>query len=76
MWILPSPPWSYVSTQLLHVAGCDSNVSRPFVFPFSKAAAHDSILSDALGAIGHTPLIRLDKIARANGLECELCKDN
>lgn len=32
------------------------------------------ILDDALGAIGHTPLIRLDKIAEAHGVKCNLCK--
>ncbi|KAG6869244.1 hypothetical protein C0993_009109 [Termitomyces sp. T159_Od127] len=30
------------------------------------------ILDNALGAVGHTPLIRLDKIARLNGLKCNL----
>jgi len=30
------------------------------------------ILDDALGAVGHTPLIRLDKIAKLNGLKCNL----
>jgi len=31
-----------------------------------------SIIDNALGAVGHTPLIRLDKIAQANGLKCNL----
>ncbi|KAF9482565.1 pyridoxal phosphate-dependent enzyme, beta subunit [Pholiota conissans] len=30
------------------------------------------ILDNALGGVGHTPLIRLDKIAQANGLKCNL----
>ncbi|KIK01479.1 hypothetical protein K443DRAFT_565105 [Laccaria amethystina LaAM-08-1] len=30
------------------------------------------ILDNALGAVGHTPLIRLDKIAESNGLKCNL----
>ncbi|EKM49964.1 uncharacterized protein PHACADRAFT_264423 [Phanerochaete carnosa HHB-10118-sp] len=30
------------------------------------------ILDDALGAVGNTPLIRLDKIAKAEGLQCNL----
>ncbi|KAH0582735.1 Cystathionine beta-synthase [Termitomyces sp. J132] len=30
------------------------------------------ILDNALGAVGHTPLIRLDKIARLSGLRCNL----
>ncbi|KAG6890107.1 hypothetical protein C0995_012058 [Termitomyces sp. Mi166 len=30
------------------------------------------ILDNALDAVGHTPLIRLDKIARLNGLKCNL----
>lgn len=33
-----------------------------------------SIIDNALGAVGHTPLIRLDKIAQANGLKCNLCE--
>ncbi|KAG6810766.1 hypothetical protein H0H92_010423 [Tricholoma furcatifolium] len=32
------------------------------------------ILDNALGAVGHTPLIRLDKIAKLNGLKCNLRK--
>lgn len=32
------------------------------------------ILDNALGGVGHTPLIRLDKIAKANGLRCNLRK--
>jgi len=30
------------------------------------------ILDSALDAVGHTPLIRLDRIARAEGLKCNL----
>ncbi|RDB20835.1 Cystathionine beta-synthase [Hypsizygus marmoreus] len=30
------------------------------------------ILDNALGAVGHTPLIRLDKVAKRNGLKCNL----
>ncbi|KAH9479388.1 Cystathionine beta-synthase [Psilocybe cubensis] len=30
------------------------------------------ILDNALGGVGHTPLIRLDKIAKANDLKCNL----
>ncbi|KAF8159441.1 tryptophan synthase beta subunit-like PLP-dependent enzyme [Crassisporium funariophilum] len=30
------------------------------------------ILDNALGGVGHTPLIRLDKIAQINGLKCNL----
>ena len=41
---------------------------------YREATAHRSILPNALAAIGHTPLIRLDKIARSYGLECELRK--
>lgn len=33
-----------------------------------------SIIDNALAAVGHTPLIRLDKIAQANGLKCNLCE--
>ena len=32
------------------------------------------IIDNALGAVGQTPLIRLDKVAQANGLKCNLCK--
>ena len=31
------------------------------------------ILDNALGAVGHTPLIRLSKIAKDAGLKCNLC---
>lgn len=33
-----------------------------------------SIIDNALDAVGHTPLIRLDKTAKANGLKCNLCE--
>ena len=33
------------------------------------------ILDNALDAVGHTPLIRLDKIARHEGFKCNLCKE-
>ena len=32
------------------------------------------ILDNALAAVGQTPLVRLDKIAKANGLKCNLCE--
>lgn len=32
------------------------------------------ILDNALGAVGNTPLIRLDKVAKQNGLKCNLRK--
>lgn len=32
------------------------------------------ILDTALDAVGNTPLIRLDKIARDHGLKCNLCE--
>jgi len=31
------------------------------------------ILNNALDAVGHTPLIRLDKVAKDAGLKCNLC---
>lgn len=34
----------------------------------------DSVLSNVLPMIGNTPLIKLDKIAKSEGLKCELCE--
>ena len=34
------------------------------------------ILDNALGAVGHTPLIRLDKVAKQHGLKCNLRESN
>ena len=31
------------------------------------------VLDNALDAVGYTPLIRLDKIAKDAGLKCNLC---
>ena len=31
-------------------------------------------MSNVLEMIGQTPLIRLDKIAKSEGLQCDLCK--
>ena len=36
--------------------------------------AHKQIIGNVLEAYGHTPLIRLDKIAKSEGIECELGK--
>lgn len=30
------------------------------------------IIDDALGAVGNTPLVRLDRIAKEEGLQCNL----
>ena len=30
------------------------------------------IVDDALGAVGNTPLVRLDRIAKEQGLQCNL----
>jgi len=35
-------------------------------------AMSTQILDNALGAVGHTPLIRLDKVAKRHGLKCNL----
>ena len=32
-----------------------------------------SVLSNILEMVGNTPMVRLDKIARSEGLECDLC---
>lgn len=32
------------------------------------------VLSSALDAVGHTPLIRLDRIAAEEGVKCNFCK--
>lgn len=34
------------------------------------------ILDTALDAVGNTPLIRLDKIAKQHGIKCNLCKSS
>jgi len=39
---------------------------------YPRTVTMPSIIDNALGAVGHTPLIRLDKIAKANGLKCNL----
>ncbi|KAG6821445.1 hypothetical protein H0H93_010169 [Arthromyces matolae] len=40
--------------------------------PSSPSLQMPQILDTALDAVGHTPLIRLDKIAKLNGLKCNL----
>lgn len=32
------------------------------------------ILPNILHAIGHTPMVRLNRIPQAEGIECEICK--
>ncbi len=40
----------------------------------SEPKVGSSILSNVLEMVGNTPLVRLDKIAKMEGLECELRK--
>jgi len=42
------------------------------IFPDSFEQMSPQILDNALGAVGHTPLIRLDKVAGQLGLKCNL----
>ncbi|KAJ3500792.1 hypothetical protein NMY22_g19144 [Coprinellus aureogranulatus] len=42
------------------------------ISPSSSLKMPAQILDTALGAVGHTPLIRLDKIAKENGFKCNL----
>lgn len=32
------------------------------------------IIDSALGAVGNTPLVRLERIAKQEGLQCNLCE--
>ncbi len=50
------------------IDGCVS-IIRP---PVDRTGT--TILSTSLEAIGNTPLIRLDKIAKSAGLKCDLCE--
>ena len=34
----------------------------------------ESILPTVLEMVGNTPMVRLDRIAKMEGLECELCE--
>jgi len=46
--------------------------SPDFLLPSDMSPAFQMILDNALDAIGHTPLIRLDKLAQTEGLKCNL----
>jgi cystathionine beta-synthase len=39
-----------------------------------EAKSHSAVLPNILEACGHTPLVRLDRIAASEGIDCELCK--
>ncbi len=43
-------------------------------FLCSAPNVSESILDNILQMVGNTPMVRLDKIAKSAGLECELCK--
>lgn len=45
-----------------------------FMCSYREPVAHKAIINNVLEAYGHTPLIRLDKIAKSEGIECELGK--
>lgn len=52
---------------------CMNVIALCFFFPTcSDLHMSTSILPDILSMIGNTPLVRLDKIAKNHGLECEL----
>lgn len=44
------------------------------LFLFSYSHNRPKILPNILEAIGHTPIVRLNKIPRAEGIKCEVCK--
>lgn len=51
----------------------DASCPVPHTFnPPRKAVSHCSVLPSVLDAYGHTPLIQLNKIAKSEGIECEL----
>ena len=65
--------------QLLCV--CVSECLYVYTFPLSLFVAgcsvppvSDAILPNVLEMIGNSPMVRLDKIAKSEGLKCELCK--
>ena len=47
----------------------------PYVL-YRLKTTEDGILPNILAMVGNTPLVRLDKIAKAEGLKCDLCKLN
>lgn len=68
------------SARLCSISVLSRSVSRPKPPPpplhsvANPTTMSPRILDNALGGVGHTPLIRLDKIAQANGLKCNLRK--
>ena len=55
------------------LAGWSQSLNRLLIFSSSRAS-RDGIMPDVLHAIGNTPLVRVNKIAKSEGLECELCE--
>ena len=45
-----------------------------FFLWYRDRSERNSSLPNVLHMIGNTPLVRLDKIARSEGLECDLCE--
>ena len=43
-------------------------------FYSSEPKVGESIMPTVLEMVGNTPMVRLDKIAKMEGLECELCE--
>ena len=43
------------------------------LFLFLDSAPEPKVIDSILGHIGNTPMVRLDRIAKAEGLTCELC---
>ena len=67
--------WSDVELRSRHPL-CDARhrQSSNFLLCAPTMPRQAGILNDALDAVGHTPLLRLDRIAKDRGLKCNLCR--
>jgi len=53
------------------LASGENHAASPHTRP-SERVGRDTIMPDVLHAIGNTPLVRINKISKSEGLECEL----
>ena len=56
------------------ISTCTHTHAHYIVYHRRPKTTEEDILPNILAMVGNTPLVRLDKIAKAEGLKCDLCK--
>ena len=63
---------SWIDVSLFFTATTTASLPHPHLRHCGTMSRTTLIVDDALGAVGNTPLVRLDRIAKEQGLQCNL----